>query len=70
MTSHVYTRFFGYDPDRSAWEWMPTDIRDLPLEPAIPIGAGDVEHLQLGASSGKSCRPSRSHRERTLARGR
>jgi hypothetical protein len=31
MTSHVFTQFFRYDPATSAWEKLPTTIRDLPL---------------------------------------
>ena len=95
MTSHVYTRFFTYDATTSAWEKLPSELRDLPLtglawvpdtsalyslgtpsrstevanlvrfsrngaligrvplDPAIPVGPGDVEHAQLHESSGK-----------------
>jgi DNA-binding beta-propeller fold protein YncE len=31
MTSHVYTRFYVYDPRASDWEQLPSEIRDLPL---------------------------------------
>ncbi|MGH0034181.1 MAG: hypothetical protein ACQGVK_04050 [Myxococcota bacterium] len=31
VTSHVYTRFFSYDPETSAWEELPSEIRDLPI---------------------------------------
>lgn len=31
LTSHVHTHFFRYDPNTSAWERLPTEIRDLPL---------------------------------------
>jgi hypothetical protein len=31
VTSHVFTRFYTYDPDTSAWERLPSEIRDLPV---------------------------------------
>jgi hypothetical protein len=31
MTSHVYTRFYRFDPRTSDWQSLPTEIRDLTL---------------------------------------
>jgi hypothetical protein len=31
MTSHVYTRFYRFDPRTSDWQSLPTEIRDLSL---------------------------------------
>jgi hypothetical protein len=31
MTSHVYTRFYRFDPRTSDWEALPTEIRDISL---------------------------------------
>jgi hypothetical protein len=31
MTSHVYTRFYRFDPRTSDWQTLPTEVRDLSL---------------------------------------
>jgi hypothetical protein len=31
MTSHVYTRFFSYEPRTSDWQELPVELRDMPL---------------------------------------
>jgi hypothetical protein len=31
MTSHVSTQFYRFDPDSSAWQRLPAEIRGLPI---------------------------------------
>jgi DNA-binding beta-propeller fold protein YncE len=51
MTSHVFTRFYRFDPRTSDWERLPTEIRDLPLV-ALAHSATDGLLYGIEARSG------------------
>jgi hypothetical protein len=70
VTSHVYTRFFRYDPQTSAWEELPVKLRDLPVAGlayvpeaelfyalSVQPNARELTHLQRFNRSGSSLGP-------------
>ena len=42
MTSHVYTRFFSYDPTTSSWDKLPSSIRDLKVSGLAHVPGEDL----------------------------
>jgi hypothetical protein len=51
LVSHVYTRFFRYEPRRAAWEMMPAEFRDLSLV-GLAWLPGDVALFAVERPSG------------------
>ena len=49
MTSHVFTRFYRFDPRTSDWESLPTEIRDLSL---VALAHSSTEDCLFGLEYG------------------
>jgi hypothetical protein len=45
MTSHVFTRFYRFDPRTSDWQSLPTELRDLPL---VALAHSPIEDCLYG----------------------
>lgn len=52
MTSHVYTRFYTYDPDTADWRQLPAEHRDLPIQ-GLAWSTAEESLYALGHDSAK-----------------
>lgn len=50
LTSHVFTRFYHYDPRKSEWALLPAEHRDFPVE-ALTYASDDETLYTIDASS-------------------